>query len=210
MSNLYKLLLMNSEVEQREQYWVKPEQVEEMKMAVYETSPDYLQARDKMIVRAAYQWGLRGKEIAGLDVEMFDLDDNALRLPTRIQKDYPTGRSPPPATIDLTNDDVSALRDYLRERWKDTEALFPTRSSDRITTRSIENVIEKLAGEAEIRPYTTDGRGQPSDVTPHSLRHSVAYRMVEREGESLDAVQRRLRHSTILTTQREYSHFDRV
>jgi integrase/recombinase XerC/integrase/recombinase XerD len=201
---------MNSEVDQREQYWLKPEQVDEMKMAVYEVSPDYLQARDKMLVRAGYQWGLRAKEIAGLDVEMIDPDDNALRLPTRIQKDYPTGGSPPPATIDLTNDDVSAIRDYLRERWKDTESLFPTRSSDRITTRSIEHVIEKLAVEAEIRPYTTDGRGQPEDVTPHTLRHSVAYRMVEREGESLDAVQRRLRHATILTTQREYSHFDRV
>jgi len=34
-----------------------------MKMAVYEVSPDYLQARDKMLVRAGYQWGLRGKEI---------------------------------------------------------------------------------------------------------------------------------------------------
>lgn len=201
---------MNSEVEQREQYWLKPEQVQEMKLAVYEVSPDYLQQRDKLLLRAGYQWGLRPREVAGLDVEMFDLDDNALRLPPRIQKDYPNERSPPPATIDLSADDESAVRDYLNSRWKDTEALFPTRSSDRITTRSIENVVEKLAVEAGIRPYYVGGRGEPEDVTPHSLRHSVAYRMIEREGESLDAVQRRLRHATIVTTQREYSHFDRV
>ena len=206
-------LLMNSEVDQHEQspqYWIKPEQYEEMRHAVYDASPPYLQARDRLQLRSYYIWGLRVEESCNLDVGMIDLDDEALRLPSHAQKDYPNNQSPPPATIDLTREGVAEIRDYLRDRWKDTEALFPSRSSPRITTRAAENVVKKLAREADIRPYSTHGRGQPGDVTPHTLRHSVAYRMIEREGESLDAVQRRLRHATILTTQREYSHFDRV
>ncbi|RZH68759.1 site-specific integrase [Natrinema altunense] len=201
---------MNSEVGQREQHWIKPEQYDEMRMVIYDASPPYLQARDRLLLRALYTWGLRVSEAVALDVEMVDLNDSALRIPSHIQKDYPNGRSPPPATLDLTRDGVAEIRDYLRDRWKNSDAMFPSRSSPRMTTRAAENVIEKLAEEADIRPFSTYGRGQPKDVTPHTLRHSVAYRMIEREGESLDAVQRRLRHATILTTQREYSHFERV
>ncbi|UPV73191.1 site-specific integrase [Halorussus limi] len=203
---------MDSEVqsEQSPQYWVKPEQYDEMRHAVYDASPPYLQARDRLLLRALYTWGLRVSEAVALDVEMIDLDDEALRLPTHVQKDYPNGNSPPPATLDLTREGVAEIRDYLRDRWKDSDALFPSRSSPRMTTRAAENAVGKLAEEAGVQPYSTHGRGQPGDVTPHTLRHSVAYRMIEREGESLDAVQRRLRHATILTTQREYSHFDRV
>ncbi|WP_242509195.1 tyrosine-type recombinase/integrase [Natrinema altunense] len=179
-------------------------------MVIYDASPPYLQARDRLLLRALYTWGLRVSEAVALDVEMVDLNDSALRIPSHIQKDYPNGRSPPPATLDLTRDGVAEIRDYLRDRWKNSDAMFPSRSSPRMTTRAAENVIEKLAEEADIRPFSTYGRGQPKDVTPHTLRHSVAYRMIEREGESLDAVQRRLRHATILTTQREYSHFERV
>jgi len=205
-------LLMNSEVEREQspQHWIKPEQYEEMRHAVYDASPPYLQARDRLYLRALYIWGLRNEEACSIDVEMIDLDDEALRLPSHVQKDYPNGNSPSPATIDLTREGVAEIRDYLRDRWKDSDALFPSRSSPRMTTRAGGNIIEKLAEEANVRPYHAGGRGQSEDVTPHTLRHSVAYRMIEREGESLDAVQRRLRHATILTTQREYSHFDRV
>lgn len=37
---------------------------------------------------------------------MFDLGDAVLRLSSEIQKDYPNSRTPPPTTIDLSNDDV--------------------------------------------------------------------------------------------------------
>jgi len=201
---------MKNEVEQREQYWLKPEQVTQMRLAAHEASPDYLQSRDKLLLRALYQWGLRVSEAVALDTEMFDLADRALRLPSHIQKDYPTKGSPPPATIDLSPEDVESVNDYLNSRWKDTDALFPARSSPRMSERAAQNVVKKLSVEADIRPHHHGGRGEAEDVSPHSLRHSVAYRMIERENESLDAVQRRLRHATILTTQREYSHFDRV
>lgn len=55
------------------------------------------------------------------------------------------------------------------------------------------------------------GAGEPSDVTPHTLRHSVAYRMLNHEdGNTLYDVRNRLRHSSIQTTEKVYDHFDRV
>lgn len=53
--------------------------------------------------------------------------------------------------------------------------------------------------------------GTPEDVSPHTLRHSVAYRMSNHEaGNTLYDVTKRLRHATIQTIERVYSHFDRV
>jgi len=84
---------------------------------------------------------------------------------------------------------VKTLHGYVNNRWKDSDALFTSRSLDRISTRSVRNLVDKLAQEAEIRPYTdSGGRGDPEDVSPHSLRHSVAYRMISRENKRFDAV----------------------
>jgi hypothetical protein len=64
---------------------------------------------------------------------------------------------------------------------------------------------------AEISPYTYEGRGEPTDVSAHTLRHSVAWRMLRAEdGNTLCDVRNRLRHATIVTTERKYDHFDRI
>jgi integrase/recombinase XerC len=125
----------------RARTWLKPEQVEQLRdECLTDTCPTYLQDRDEAIITLAYDAGLRAAELAGLDVDHVDLDAGTVYLPSRIQKG-----SPPPATLELDRDTVRTLRRYLRDRWKDTSALFPTRSSDRITTRSLRRLVEKLA-----------------------------------------------------------------
>jgi integrase/recombinase XerC/integrase/recombinase XerD len=43
-------------------------------------------------------------------------------------------------------------------------------------------MLEVVAEEVGVEPYLVDGgRGDPGDVTPHALRHSVAYRMMNAE-----------------------------
>jgi integrase/recombinase XerC/integrase/recombinase XerD len=73
-------------------------------------------------------------------------------------------------------------------------------------------MLGRVAEEAEVRPYLVKGgRGEPSDVTPHALRHSVAWRMMNvEEGNTLYDVRKRLRHRSIQTTERVYDHFDVV
>ena len=202
--------MSNSETDS-EQYWLKPEQVNEMRTVIYDCRPTYLQQRDDAIITLLYDTGLRNSELVSLNFDDVDFDDGVITLSPEQQKQYPNDNSPGIATVELSQDTIRTLRSYLNSRWKDTEALFPSRSSDRITTRSVRNLVEKLAIEADIQPHkASGGRGDPTDVYPHSLRHSVAYRMVRREEQQLDDVKRRLRHSSIRTTEREYSHFDVV
>ena len=196
----------------RAKVWLKPRQIEALRSACYSTGVDYLQQRNEAIVALLADTGLRVGELVDVDVEMLREENTALYLPTRIQKDYPTDSSPPPATLELASDTSRLLSSYLTNRWKDTEALFPSRSSDRITTQGVRDMLHKVAAEAGVRPFLVDGsRGDAGDVTPHTLRHSVAYRMMNvEEGNTLYDVRNRLRHRSIQTTEQVYSHIDRV
>ena len=186
----------------RARTWLKPEQVDQMR-DVYLTGavPTYLQDRNEAIVALLYDVGLRTGELCALDADYLDLGAGTVYLSSRIQKD-----SPPPATLELATDTVRLLRRYLPDRWKDTDALFPTRSSDRLTTRSLQRLVEKLAAEVDVHPQVAGGVGDPDDVTPHTLRHSVAYRIIQGDGGRLEDVQLRLRHANRQTTDQIYSH----
>ena len=201
-------MLSNPDVEDSDEYsraqtWLKPNQVERLRdVCLSEAVAPYLQDRNEVIVALLYDAGLRAGELCALDVSHLDLENGTVYLPSAIQKG-----SPPPATLKLKPETVRLLRRYLRDRWKDTTALFPTRSSDRITTRSLQRLIEKLAVGANVRPLLAGGGiGEPTDVTPHTLRHSVAYRIIQIDGGRLEDVQLRLRHANRQTTDQIYSH----
>lgn len=191
--------------------WLKPDQVENMRTATVTESADYLTGRNDLLIALMYDTGLRVSETVALDTAQIDLDDGIIMLPPDVQKDYPTERSPEYVEIELAGETVRTIQQFLATRWKDPDSLFPSRQSDRMTTESVRNVVRTAATAADIRPYTARGRGQPEDVTPHTLRHSVAYRMLNvEEGNTLYDVTKRLRHASIQTTEQVYSHFDRV
>lgn len=203
----------NSQVQgPRAKVWLTPEQVDALRSACYDVGAEYLQQRNETIVALLYDTGLRVSELVAVDVEMLREGNRELYLPTAIQKDYPTENSPPPVTVELASDTARLLSAYLATRWKDSPALFPSRSSFRITTQGVRDLLHKVASEARIGPYRIDGsRGDPSDVTPHALRHSVAYRMMNAEdGHTLYDVRNRLRHRSIQTTERVYDHLLKV
>lgn len=173
---------------------------------------DYLQQRNEAIVTTMYDTGLRVGELVQLDVEFLRNNNSELYLLTEIQKEYLNENSPPPVTLKLAEDTARLLSAYLTNRWKDTKALFPARSSNRISEQGVRDMLHKIAEEGEIRPFKIDGsRGSPDDVTPHGLRHGVAYRMMNTEdGNTLYDVRNRLRHRSIQTTERIYDHILKV
>lgn len=185
--------------------WLTPEQVERLRDACLDAFPAYLQDRNETIIAVLYDTGLRRSELIGLDTEHVDTDSGTIYVPGYVQKG-----DVPAATIELGKwgaDSTRILKRYLRDRWKDTDALFPSRSSDRITGRSIARMVEKAAQHADVEPHVVGGgHGDPADVNPHTLRHSVAYRIIQTEGGQLEDVQLRLRHSSRETTDRIYSH----
>jgi integrase/recombinase XerC/integrase/recombinase XerD len=198
--------------------WLKPAQVQRLRDAAHaDGTLQYLRDRNDTIVAVLYDTGLRVAELVALDVDDVRLADREIYLPAHKQKDYPTDRSPRAKPIALAQDDATAdtvrrLRSYLSGRWKESPALFPSRQSDRMTTESVRRVVRTLAERADVEPYRAEGgRGDPSDVTPHTLRHSVAYRLLhEEEGYTMYDARNRLRHATILTTERVYDHFERI
>lgn len=205
---------VNSKTQQSDpkaRVWLKPEQIDDMRNATVENSANYLATRNDALIALIADTGLRVGEVVALNVSMVDFEDDVLMLPADIQKDYPNDNSPDYTEIELAGETVRTLRTYLSNRWKDSDALFPSRQSDRMTTESVRNVVRDAATDAEIEPYTIEGIGDATDVTPHALRHSVAYRMMNREeGNTLYDVRNRLRHRSIQTTERVYDHLDRV
>jgi integrase len=201
----------NTENEDTNIHYLKPGQVEAMRDAAYVGRHG---DRDDAIVTLLYDTGLRRGELAAVDREMVDLDEGELRIPGRIQKHPPTGGTPDPTTFELdqagTLRTVRTLRAYLDGADID-DALFPSRKSDRMTGKGINDVVKRLAARAEVRPYHAAGRGDPDDVTAHTLRHSVAWRMLRaEEGNTIYDVRNRLRHSTVATTEQRYDHFQTV
>ena len=192
--------------------WLKPEQVEALRSAVYRCRPDYLQQRDDALLALLYDTGLRVAELVAVDVDHLREDNSLLFVPAENQKDYPNDNSPRSRTLALSPDTTRTLSAYLGSRWKDTEALFPSRERDRITTQGVRDLFRAVAREVGVEPYHLDGsRGDPDDVTPHALRHSVAWRMMNAEKvNTLYDVRKRLRHRSIQTTERVYDHFEVV
>lgn len=195
-----------------DKHWLKPGQVDAMREGAREGRHP---RRDDAIVTILYDTGLRREELSLTDRAMIDLEDELLRIPTSIQKDFPNDRSPPPATFELDRSDqldvVATIEAYLQQRDDDHSALFPSQKSPRLSGKAINDAVKRAAAAADVRPYSFSGRGEPDDVTAHTLRHSVAWRMLRVEDDNtLYDVRNRLRHSSILTTEREYDHFETI
>jgi integrase/recombinase XerC len=152
----------------------------------------FIGSRDKAILELIYSAGLRSFELVGLDHADIDLDRRVLRLRGKGMKERvnPVGKFA-----------VAALEDYLAQKRGhpdkarfDTEAVFLNFRGQRLTTRSVRRMLSHYAALA----------GLPSDVSPHTLRHSFATHLLQR-GADLRVVQELLGHENISTTQ-IYTH----
>jgi len=91
-------------------------------------------------------------------VQLLDFDDAVLRLPADVQKADSTDNSPSYTRIGLADGTVRTLRTYLATQWKDTDALFPSRQSDRMTTESVRDVVRGAVITADINTVVSNGR----------------------------------------------------
>jgi len=97
-------------------HYLKPAQVEAMRDAAYTGRHG---DRDDAIVTLLYDTGLRRGELASVDRDMLDLEEEELRIPGSIQKHPPTGGTPDPVTFALDRSGelrtVRTLRAYLND-----------------------------------------------------------------------------------------------
>ena len=152
--------------------------------------------RDRAIIELLYSGGLRVSELVGLDRSSINLERREFIVRGKGSKDRP---------IFISQSAADRVQDYLDARTDSLPALFLNNSRNlqaadtsgnyrRMTTRSVERIVEKYARLAGITKH----------VSPHTLRHSFATDLLM-NGADLRSVQSMLGHADISTTQ-IYTH----
>ena len=141
--------------------------------------------RDRAILETLYSAGIRVSELVGLNVDQVDLFSHIAKV---------AGKGKKERLVAIGQKAVEAIRDYLDNRHSSAAALFLNKSGERLTTRSICNIVDKYVKLACIS----------AKVSPHVLRHSFVTHMLNR-GADLRSVQELLGHVNLSTTQ-IYTH----
>ncbi|WP_138753437.1 site-specific tyrosine recombinase XerD [Paenibacillus sinopodophylli] len=143
--------------------------------------------RDKAMLELIYATGIRVSELVALNVEHIHLQFAYIQCIGRGQKEriVPFGR--------LAGEALSAYmqagRNELLTNRESESALFLNHLGTRLTRQGFWKTIKKHAKEAGI----------VQDITPHTLRHSVAAHLLD-NGADVRAVQELLGHADISTT----------
>lgn len=149
--------------------------------------------RDRAILELLFSTGLRVSELCALNSDI-DLSRDEISV---------RGKGEKVRVVFLSPSAKEAVRAYLKSRKDMDEALFVNilaegrvskKSANRLTPRSVQNIMKKYAVKAGIT----------KKVTPHVLRHSFATDLLS-NGADLRSVQALLGHASINTTQ-IYTH----
>ncbi len=155
-----------------------------------------IEIRDLAIIELMYSSGLRVSETVNVDIQDFEENKDFLRV---------IGKGSKTRLVPLGRFAISAINNWLEERKKitsDDGALFINRAGGRLTTRSVQLRLKKLAVKQGLPP-----------INPHMLRHSFATHMLESSGD-LRSIQELLGHSSLSTTQiytnLDYQHLVKI
>jgi integrase/recombinase XerC len=158
---------------------------------------DTFAARDKAIMELLYSTGMRVAELVSLNRNALDFGTEMVTV---------TGKGNKERLVPMGAPAVEAMHRYfsqrdtlIGERLKrgheiDRDVLFVNNRGSRLTTRSVERLVQQYAQRAGILIC----------VTPHALRHSFATHLLEM-GADLRIVQELLGHASLSTTQK-YTH----
>lgn len=143
--------------------------------------------RDIALAELLYSTGMRANEIVSLNLSQIEWKDKRVQI---------VGKGNKERIVFFGEAASIALREYVdKERGFSQEpALFLNRRGGRLSARSLQKIIKKMALAA----------GLPSDVSPHTLRHSFATHLLD-GGADLKTVQQLLGHESLATTQ-IYTH----
>ena len=150
--------------------------------------------RDKAILETLYATGMRVSEAVNLKLDNVNLDIGFLRCIGKGNKErvIPIGAK----AINSLKRYLSLSRPQLLKK-KESEFLFLSRFSKKISRQSLWKILKRYAKEARIK----------KPIRPHILRHSFATHLLER-GADLRSVQEMLGHTNISTTQ-IYTHINK-
>lgn len=155
-----------------------------------------IEIRDMAIVEVMYSSGLRVSETVNINIADFEEDMTFLRV---------LGKGSKTRLVPMGRFAVTAINNWLTEREKivaNTDALFLNSKGTRLTVRSVQLRLKKMAVKQGLPP-----------IHPHMLRHSFATHMLESSGD-LRTIQELLGHSSLSTTQiytkLDYQHLAKI
>ena len=155
-----------------------------------------IEIRDIAIVELMYSSGLRVSETANINISDFEENKSFLRV---------LGKGSKTRLVPMGRFAINAINNWLMEREKilnNTDALFLNSKGTRLTVRSIQLRLKKMAVKQGLPP-----------IHPHMLRHSFATHMLESSGD-LRTIQELLGHSSLSTTQiytkLDYQHLAKI
>jgi integrase/recombinase XerC len=173
-----------------------PSFLSEQEMAGFLEIPDSgrpLDLRDRAILELLYASGIRVSELVGINLEDAGLGERLIRVRGKGKKErlVPFGR----AAADRLSAYLAARPALVLDRAGET-ALFLNYQGRRITSRSVERIVDKYIRLTAVK----------RKISPHSLRHSFASHLLGR-GADLRVIQELLGHESLATTQK-YTHLN--
>lgn len=147
------------------------------------------EVRDYCILTLFLNCGLRVGELVGLNVQ--DIREDTVRV---------LGKGNKERQLYLNQACLDAIQAYLavrpapKDELRHKDALFVSRNRTRLTTRSVENIVQKAVKQAGLDPK----------YSPHKLRHTAATLMLN-NGVDIRTLQDVLGHENLGTTQ-IYTH----
>lgn len=142
----------------------------------------YSQQRDTLIVKTLFATGLRIGELCALNRD--SIQDRQFVV---------VGKSKQPRPCFITTEIETLIKEYLKTRTDDCEALFVNDWGNRISPDNVRRMFKKVLHSCGM-----------NDITPHTLRHSFATKLID-EGVDIRFVAAFLGHQNLQTTQR-YTH----
>jgi len=146
--------------------------VAEIFARLYERDGD-LRIRDALAAELAYGSGLRRTELARLNIEDIDLENNTAHI---------TGKGGKPRIVPITTRTADTVRDYLRGRHATRGPLLLTQWGRRLSASSVYYVMRERVG-----------------IRPHLLRHACATHLLK-NGCGVRVIQELLGHERLDTT----------
>ena len=147
--------------------------------------------RDRALLELLYASGPRVSELVKLNLEQVNLDTREIRV---------WGKGAKERMVLMGEPAAEALTTYLNQGRlallgeKRTNALFLNRYGERLTDRSVQNILQEYANMV----------GMDKRVHPHMLRHTFATHLLD-GGADLRVVQELLGHASLSSTQ-IYTH----
>ncbi|MFO8102475.1 MAG: site-specific tyrosine recombinase XerD [Dehalococcoidia bacterium] len=147
--------------------------------------------RDKAMLEMLYATGMRVTELISLNINDVNLDDGYVRC---------LGKGSKERIIPFHEQALKSLKLYMEEARplitnKHESALFVNRRGQRLTRQGFWGILKGYAKAVGIG----------KEITPHTLRHSVATHLLQSGKMNLRELQEFLGHANIATTQ-IYTH----